>query len=167
MSCYGILLKNGWEDFLQLIQGLFTEQFQVLPLIGFLITLASAYRLAKFNIDEDQQSYFKGLPVPANTLMIISLPLITRFQDNEMAISLISNQWFLIGLTVLSCYLLNSKIKLLALKFKTWDFKTNIWRYLLIVVSALLLATLHFIAVPLIIIVYIILSLFHFNTEKN
>ena len=30
------------------------------PLLGLAITLASAYRLAKFNIDEDQQSYFKG-----------------------------------------------------------------------------------------------------------
>ena len=39
-----------------------------LPLFGLLITLASAYRLAKFNMDEDQQAYFKGLPTPANAL---------------------------------------------------------------------------------------------------
>ena len=142
-------------------------QLPLLPLLGFLITLASAYRLAKFNIDEDQQSYFKGLPVPANTLMIISLPLVLEFQNNEMATSLILNQWFLIGLTLVSCYLLNSKIKLLALKFKTWTLKPNIWRYALIAASAVLLATLQFMAVPLIIIVYIILSIFHFSTEKN
>ena len=45
-----------------------------------MITIASAYRLAKFNIDLDQQSYFKGLPVPANTLLILSLPLIQYYQ---------------------------------------------------------------------------------------
>ena len=39
----------------------------LLPVVGLCITLASAYRLAKFNIDEDQQTYFKGLPTPANT----------------------------------------------------------------------------------------------------
>ncbi|WP_353777909.1 CDP-alcohol phosphatidyltransferase family protein [Winogradskyella sp. 3972H.M.0a.05] len=139
----------------------------ILPLIGFFITLASAYRLAKFNIDEDQQDYFKGLPVPANTLMIIALPLVLEFQNNEIATSLILNQWFLIGLTLVSCYLLNSNIKLVALKFKTWDLKTNMWRYILVVASAILLATLQFMAIPVIIIVYIILSIFHFNTENT
>ncbi|MEX0361790.1 MAG: phosphatidylcholine/phosphatidylserine synthase, partial [Allomuricauda sp.] len=43
---------------------------------GFIITLASAYRLAKFNVDENQVSSFIGLPTPANTLLILSLPLI-------------------------------------------------------------------------------------------
>ncbi len=53
-----------------------------LPIIGFFITLSSAYRLAKFNLDEEQQDYFKGLPTPANTLLIISLPLILELQHN-------------------------------------------------------------------------------------
>ena len=53
------------------------------PFIGFLITLASAYRLARFNIDEDQVTSFIGLPTPANALLIISFPLILLYQGND------------------------------------------------------------------------------------
>ena len=158
-------MSTGWQEY-SVCNGFYIEKECLLPMFGFLITLGSAYRLAKFNIDEDQQTYFKGLPVPANTLMIIALPLIVEFQDNEIANSLLSNTWFLIGLTILSCYLLNSKIKLIALKFKTWDIKPNIWRYGLVLTSAILLVLLKFIAIPLIILVYVIFSLFHFNTNK-
>jgi len=130
-----------------------------LPLFGFLITLASAYRLATFNIDEDQQSYFKGLPTPANTLLIISLPLIMEFQNSHFMATLILNPWFLIGLTVLSCYLLNSRIHLFALKFKTWDFKPNAIRYCFILLSLIGLVVFQFLAIPFIILMYISLSL--------
>jgi len=130
-----------------------------LALIGLFITLASCYRLAKFNIDEDQQTYFKGLPTPANALLILSLPLIIEFQNNNFVTNLILNPWFLIGFTLLSCYLLNSKIKLFALKFKDYSLANNKFRYLLIVSTAILLAVLHFTAIPIIILLYIILSL--------
>jgi len=38
--------------------------------IGFIITLASAYRLAKFNVDDRQTNSFIGLPTPANALLL-------------------------------------------------------------------------------------------------
>lgn len=127
--------------------------------IGLFITLASAYRLAKFNIDEDQQSYFKGLPTPANAILILSFPLILEFQGSNFMHELILNKWFLIGITSLSCYLLNSKIKLFALKFNDWSFKTNAVRYLFITITLVLLLTLQFVAIPIIILFYILLSL--------
>ncbi|MGJ8551108.1 CDP-alcohol phosphatidyltransferase family protein [Winogradskyella wichelsiae] len=130
-----------------------------LPLIGLFITLASAYRLAKFNLDEDQQSYFKGLPVPANTLVILSLPLILEYQNSDLINNIIINKWFLIGLTLLSCYLLNSNIKLFALKFKNYGFKDNAVRYIFLILSIVLIIVLHFAAIPLVIGLYILLSL--------
>lgn len=147
--------NDTWDFSIQL-HGL--EQ-SFLPLLGLLITLASAYRLATFNIDEDQQSYFKGLPTPANTLLIISLPLIMEFQNSNFMNALILNPWFLIGLTFLSCYLLNSKVKLFALKFKDWSFKANAVRYSFMLLSIVLLIVFHFVAVPMIILFYIGLSL--------
>jgi len=54
-----------------------------LPFLGFIITLASGYRLAKFNIDTRQTSSFIGLPTPANTLLIISISLISYFQPEK------------------------------------------------------------------------------------
>ena len=139
-------------------------KLSVLPLIGFLIPLASAYRLAKFNLDEDQQTYFKGLPVPANTLFILSFPLILEFQNNDIMNSIIINKWFLIGITLVSSYLLNSKIKLFALKFKDWSFRANTMRYIFLALSIVTLIIFQFVAIPLIIVLYIVLSL---SDQKN
>ena len=142
------------------------SNISLFPLLGLTITLASAYRLAKFNIDEDQQTYFKGLPTPANTLLIISLPLILEFQNNDALNAIILNKWFLIVLTVLSCYLLNSNIKLFALKFKDYSFKNNAIRYIFIILCIVLLVVLQFAAIPIIILLYIIMSLLNNLTSK-
>ena len=131
---------------------------QPLPFLGFLITLGSAYRLAKFNIDENQTSSFIGLPTPANALLILSLPLIMLYQNNDVLNGIILNQWFLIGLTLLSTYLLNAKIELFALKFKNWGFGDNALRYIFIITSLVLLVTLRFLAVPIIIVFYVLSS---------
>ena len=134
------------------------SDFQVLPLIGLFITLASCYRLAKFNIDEDQQTYFKGLPTPANALFILSLGLILEFPENENVKELISNTWFLLALTAFSCYILNSDIKLFALKFKGFGFAENKLKYIFILICAILLLLLQFLSIPIIVILYIIIS---------
>uniref|UniRef100_UPI00404B440A CDP-alcohol phosphatidyltransferase family protein n=1 Tax=Gelidibacter sp. TaxID=2018083 RepID=UPI00404B440A len=138
-------------------------EHSLLPLVGLLITLASAYRLAKFNLDEDQQSYFKGLPTPANALLILSLPLIIEFQNNDTINATILNPWFLVILTLVSCYLLNSNIKLFALKFKDWSFKNNAARYLFLILSLVLLVILQFAAIPLVIVLYILMSLLPYS----
>ena len=138
----------------------------IMPFLGLAITLASAYRLAKFNIDEDQQTYFKGLPTPANTLLIMSLPLILEFQNNDIIHNIILNQWVLIAVTLLSCWLLNSNIKLFALKFKDYSFKANATRYIFILLCIVLLITLKFIAIPLIISLYITMSVLDRLTSK-
>lgn len=133
--------------------------YSPLAFVGFFITLASAYRLAKFNIDEDQQSYFKGLPTPANAILILSLPLIIEFQNHDGMNALILNPWFLIIITLISTYMLNAPVNLFALKFKTWDFKSNITRYIFLILTVVLLIVLHFAAIPLVILLYVILSL--------
>ncbi len=139
----------------------------ILPFFGFLITLASAYRLAKFNIDENQVTSFIGLPTPANALLIISLPLILLYQNNDILNKIILNQWFLIGLTLLSGYLLNSKIELFAFKFENWSFKDNALRYIFIVISLVLLITMRFLGIPLIVVFYVLGSLTQNLNGKN
>jgi len=112
-----------------------------IPLLGLLVTLASAYRLAKY------------------TLLIISLPLIIKFQPEIQIIGIILNPWFLIGLTILSCYLLNANIPLFSLKFKTWGFKENKLRYIFLLVTIVLIVSLKFIAIPLSIVFYVLCSM--------
>ncbi|MDB4299152.1 CDP-alcohol phosphatidyltransferase family protein [Flavobacteriaceae bacterium] len=131
-----------------------------LPFIGLLIAVASGYRLAKFNVDTRQTTSFIGLPVPANTLLILSLPLIISFQASQQITELILTPWFLIIITLVSCVLLNAEIPLFGLKFKTWNFKENAVRYLFLIASILLLVVLKFIAIPIIIFLYILVSLF-------
>ena len=131
-----------------------------LPFIGLLIAVASGYRLAKFNVDTRQTTSFIGLPVPANTLLILSLPLIISFQASQQITEVILTPWFLIIITLVSCVLLNAEIPLFGLKFKTWNFKDNAVRYLFLIASILLLVVLKFIAIPIIIFSYILVSLF-------
>lgn len=147
----------SWQD-AHFGEGL-PELDSLLPFFGFLITLASAYRLAKFNTDEDQLESFKGLPTPANALLVLSLPLILLYQGNDYLNNIILNPWFLVGHTLLSSYLLNSNIELFALKFKDWSFKPNALRYIFLILSLVLLLTIGFLAVPVIVALYIISSI--------
>ena len=130
-----------------------------LPLLGLLIVVGAAYRLAKFNVDTRQTSGFIGLPTPAFTLLVLSLPLILEYQNSEFAEAIILNPWVLIGITVLGCILMNAEIPLFALKFKTWDFKSNAIRYIFLALCIILLVWLKFFAIPIIILLYIVLSL--------
>ena len=140
---------SGWDNILP----------SFLPLIGLLIVVASGYRLAKFNVDARQTDRFIGLPTPANTILILSLGLISVTQPDHWVSQLLQEFWVLIGITVLSSILLNAEIPLFALKFKTWDLKSNAKRYLFLLFSLVSLLLLKFIAIPLIITVYILLSL--------
>ncbi|MDC7995686.1 CDP-alcohol phosphatidyltransferase family protein [Altibacter sp. HG106] len=130
-----------------------------MPFIGLLIAVASAYRLAKFNVDTRQTDSFIGLPTPANALLILSIPLLLEFQASASLEAFLLQPWFLIVLTVLSCFLLNAEIKLFALKFKRWDFQSNKVRYFFLIGSVAALVFLQFLAIPIIIVSYIVISL--------
>ena len=107
------------------------------------------------------------LPTPANAIFILSLPLILQYQFSEFAESIILNKWFLLALIPVSCYMLNAEIPLFALKFKTWDFKSNAVRYVFLGITLILLVALQFVAIPLIIIVYVLLSIFWKDPEEK
>jgi CDP-diacylglycerol--serine O-phosphatidyltransferase len=136
---------------------------QFLP---FLVTIFSALRLAKFNIDTRQTESFLGLPTPANTLLIVSLPLILVHDTFNLS-DLLMNPWFILGLTVLQSFLLVSELPLIALKFKNLSWKENSYQYILIVTSAVLLLVMQFTAIPLIIFLYVFLSLLKSSFYKS
>ncbi|QBA63704.1 CDP-alcohol phosphatidyltransferase family protein [Muriicola soli] len=138
-----------------------------LPFFGFVITMSSALRLGRFNIDENQTTSFIGLPTPANALLIVSLPMILLFNGNDALNSIILNPWFLVGLTVVSSVLLNAQIHLFSLKFKSLGFKENALRYVFIIVSLFCIGTMKFLAVPAIIVIYLMSSLLFFKTDSS
>jgi len=129
------------------------------PFLALLIIVASAYRLARFNIDTRQSEHFIGLPTPANAMLICSLPLIFEYHYTPVIAELLFNKWFLMGLTLFSTYALNASWPLMSLKFKNWAWTANKQRYVLLIVAGLSFFTLGYLAIPLIILAYIGISL--------
>lgn len=132
------------------------------PYLAFLISVFSALRLAKFNVDQRQTDLFIGLPTPANALFIASLPLIMEFQPVVGGIAVgkgIVEPVFLACLTLLLSYLMIAEIPLFSLKFKTRTWAGNKVRVLFLSAALGLLIIFHFIAVPIILFLYVILSL--------
>lgn len=129
-----------------------------LPYIAFLITLFSAYRLAKFNIDSRQSDSFIGLPTPANALFFISIPFIVEYGEGFVYDLIYRKEVVIISVVILSLLMI-SELKLISLKFKSTRWSENKYRYILIVTTVILLLLLRFEAVPIILILYLILSI--------
>lgn len=132
-----------------------------LPYFGFIITVFSALRLAKFNIDTRQTEDFIGLNTPMNTLFIVSLPFIQKDYP-----AVIGSAPLLVALIVVLSWLLVSEIKIFSLKFSSTSWAQNKIKYIFLILSVLLVAILKFAAVPLILVLYIGLSLIHFRQAK-
>ena len=127
--------------------------------IALLIPVFSAFRLAKFNIDENQNENFIGLPTPANCLVFVSIPLITTFNSESTIAYLFEIPEILLIITILMSLALVSKINMFSLKFKNLKFQDNKFKFLLITISIILLTCLEFLAIPIIILFYLIISI--------
>lgn len=123
---------------------------------AFLITVLSALRLANFNIDTRQSDGFIGVPTPANSLMIASLPLMARYQPQFDAYW--NNPYVLVGITLFS-FMLVAELPLMAFKFKSFGWSANKIKYIFLLLSALLLLILQFAAIPIIVGLYVLFSI--------
>jgi CDP-diacylglycerol--serine O-phosphatidyltransferase len=132
---------------------------------AFLISIGSALRLAKFNLDTRQAINFIGLPTPANALLIASLPL-TLTDSGTSFSNYILNAYFLTFFSGASAFLLLIELPLISLKFNDLTIGANIYRYILIFSGLLLLLILKFAAIPFIIVLYILLSIIQFRKPK-
>ncbi|MGL2966822.1 CDP-alcohol phosphatidyltransferase family protein [Flavobacterium sp. XGLA_31] len=138
-----------------------------LPYLGFVITLGACYRLAKFNIDTRQSDSFIGLPTPANALFVTSLPLVIVYGQDTFIADMLLNQWVLLGLTLLSAYVMNAEIPLFSLKIKNFSFDKYKLQLFFLGLSVVLIVTLQFLAVPLIILLYVLLSVINNVLSKK
>ena len=127
--------------------------------IALVIPIFSAYRLAKFNVDENQNENFIGLPTPANCLVFVSIPLITTFNAESTIAYLVEIPEILLIITVLMSFALVSRINTFSLKFKNFKLQDNKFRFFLITMSIILLTWLEFSAIPIIILLYILMSI--------
>ncbi|RZP00924.1 MAG: phosphatidylserine synthase [Flavobacteriales bacterium] len=131
---------------------------------AFIITISSAYRLAKFNIQENSKNFFIGLPVPANTILILSLLLIFHTSNHQYVIDIITNDFLLIAVVLVSSFLMNSNYKFISLKFDDYNFnKLNNSRYFVIVISFTLFFTMSYTSIPVIFLIYFLTSFLAFR----
>ena len=130
---------------------------QLLAATGFVISIFSALRLAKFNNDTRQATSFIGLPTPACTLVVASLPLILAYNGFGLS-PLILNPWLLLGLTFLLSGLLVAELPLFALKFKNLRWLGNRRRFIFMALTLVLLATLRAAGIPVAVLLYVLLS---------
>lgn len=145
----------------------FFQVNHILPLFGFLITLGAAYRLAKFNIDTRQTKGFLGLPTPANTLFIMSLPLVLQQYEQGFVYDILSNGYFLMALAVLSTVIMNIELPLFSLKISKEKNRSLVLSLVLVGISIILYFNLGLLAVPLTIILYVLLSLFFYRPNNE
>lgn len=125
-----------------------------LPYTAFLISVFSALRLAKFNLDTRQTSSFIGMPTPANTLFWASLIV----GGHDMLVSPHFNAGYLFILVIVMSLLLVAEIPMFALKFKDLTWKNNKIRYIFLIGCIPLLCIFQLSGLAAVILWYFILS---------
>ena len=153
-----MVLYNYWEnelgDIYEAGDSLFLD---ILPFLPLLIAVFSGYRLAKFNISEQSNEYFSGLPTPALALACFALPLAAeQFEFSNIALN---HPAFILLFSLLGGVLLVSNIKLFSIKIGSKNKTLNIIRIVFLVASVTLIASLHFMGAFLCLIVYLLFSL--------
>ena len=140
--------------------------------IPLFMAIMSCYRLAKFNIDERQSLSFIGLPTPANAIIWLSIPIINHLYTNKLQLwginsdelhslfyNTMNNPYFILIISVILAILLVSELPLFSLKFKKLSWPGNEIKFIFLICAFFMLVLLGLYSMPLIIILYILLSL--------
>ncbi len=152
----GVTMFKALEPFGTQLLG-FDLPFE-LKYIGLFITLFSCLRLAIFNLDEEQTYYFKGLNTPSNTILIFGLYF--AFLANGAFKIFFDNSLLLIVITLISSLILVSPIKMISMKFKSMQVKDNYSKIALLLGAIVLLILFKIPGIPLVILYYILVSMF-------
>jgi len=132
----------------------------LLPFAALLLVAGGAYRLAKFNTDPQQESEFKGLPIPSTGLFVAALPLVLdQYSETTGLASFLHNHYTLLAIVLFLSWLMVSNIPMISLKFKNLNWKDNISRFILLGSVPVLFIFFRISAVPMIIFLYIIISI--------
>ncbi len=141
----------------------------ILPYAGMIVIIFSALRLAKFNNDSRQSESFMGMPTPANALLISAFPFIIQSYSakngmgrNNVLENLIYYIFNTPSVYIIFClmvsYLLVAELPLFALKFKNFSWTDNKYSFSLLSISAILMVWIKIAALPVIIVLYLLLS---------
>ena len=131
---------------------------KVLPCLAFLLTVFSAIRLARFNVDETQKTSFRGIPAPGMAIFIASLPLalsqVHHLKDGALS------YWACIGITLIFSFMMVSRLRFFSFKMKSAKWKGNEVRWIFLLVALVSFVIFKWLALPFVMILYILLSIF-------
>ena len=136
----------------------------LMMLPAFIIALAGAYRLAKFNIDPDQTSYFKGVPIPMIGILTAAFPLVYWQSQTTIFSKLLLNPTFWYIYIIIVSYLMVMDRPMLALK--SFSGKKKLILPLVLVAVETIISAYFFkwMAIPFGFIGYCLVSLFYRKT---
>ncbi len=153
------LSGNRVSDFEVLIFG-YDLTFSLSPIsfIAFIITIGSAIRLSKFNtsIANDE---FIGLPTPANAIFFSALPVLINSELFVDSKEIFLNNYFLITSILFSVFLMNAQFRLFTLNISFKDFKSNIYQFILIIISIPILFYFQLGGFAVVVLVYLLLNI--------
>ncbi|NLY25335.1 MAG: CDP-diacylglycerol--serine O-phosphatidyltransferase [Bacteroidales bacterium] len=138
-----------------LLPGFLEPAALYMPYLAFLIPAFSAYRLAKFNLDERQTTSFLGLPTPANGLFWISY----TYGLQKLAVTNENLFYLTTALILIFSWLMISEIPMFSLKIKSLRLKGNVRPAILVLLMILFMVFRGILGIAGAIVAYILLSL--------
>ena len=124
-----------------------------------LIAVFGALRLARFNIDNSQQTTFRGLPIPANAIFWIGFTAWTAHYGYP-------GNWITLALIVAVSLMMMSPMEMFSLKFKNFGIAENLRRYLLIGAAVILFLTTGIPGLGWSVVLYVVMSAFTSRTKS-
>lgn len=130
----------------------------LLPCLAFLLPVFSAIRLAKFNIDDTQKTSFRGIPAPGMAIFVASLPL--AFAQTGQLSDGALGYWTCLGIVLIFSFMMVSNLRFFSFKMKSTKWKGNEVRWIFLLVAVVGFAVFRFVALPFVMILYVLLSVF-------
>tara|TARA_B100001250_G_C19653796_1_gene723922 strand:- start:48 stop:725 length:678 start_codon:yes stop_codon:yes gene_type:complete len=143
----GVLLYN-------FIQSEFNNN--TLAYITLLIPIFSSLRLANYNTISINNRFFYGLTTPVNALLFSSLPLINEYEERTWIVTTLINEEVIAILIVIMSILLITPLKTFNLRIDA--IKDDKRKLFFIFISISVLYLFNFTGLPIIIFIYILLS---------
>ena len=160
-TLFKMLFQNQPEE-----AGRLYEFFQWVILISVLLVPAfSAIRLARFNTEEDQGTFFYGLPTPAHALFWTGI--FWQVMQSGSLFGTPLNLFFMWAIMLIMAFHMILPIPMYSLKFEHFRLRGNLIRYLLLMLGLAVLLVLGWGGLPLLILVYILLSLLNLLLAKR
>ncbi|WP_020536802.1 CDP-alcohol phosphatidyltransferase family protein [Lewinella cohaerens] len=159
---YTLLVLGAHPDFATPMQG--GIHWFAFP--GFILTGASALRLARFNLDERQTEGFIGLATPACTILVLGLLMLYR-AEAPFFLEIIEQRFVIYALIFVLSWLLLAEIPMFSFKFKQLRWEGNALRIIFAASALVFLLIWREVALAPIVLIYIIINIVrHFTTNR-